>query len=509
MSHALHLPITILNGSEFIFLMQINDDEKPESVIPDTSEEEKKFCGRHPWITIISLSVGPIILFGATPFYEALELFMVQRQYGDAAVSILGMGSIIRALIMIFAKLPSCSISVKVSSLIAEKKLLHASQLVNDLLRVSILVGVIFPLIMIPNINGLLKFMSVPSEFLSESAKLLLPSMGLMIFISQFEVFSQVLMGEGKAYYYAIVQICSLAFSLFIVDPLMIFYFKAPIWSLSFAFSSGQVISGFIMAIMFYRGKFTLQPSLSMLCGRFSSEFKSALLITVPYFLYFFAGFVPPLILMKLILQSSQAAGIEGPMSSVLTSSLKVYSFFASINSGCLQGLPPAGAFAYAKKMYRRLISLFGHSMIIPFIVTSSVSTIMIFYPKQVLRIWIRSPISLEIANKFVPRMFYTYTVLPFAGACNMFFLSMKKSFLGSINPIVQSLSLLVGSIVLYNIFPNNPYNIIFALACQDVSAVISSLICLMSPLFEILNSREYQCGMEETSELNHELNNA
>jgi len=458
----------------------------------EVGEEEKKFCGRHPWITLLSLSIGPIVLFGAGPFYEALELFMVQRQYGDSAVSILGLGSIIRGLITIFCKLPSNSISVKVSSLLADKKVSEASQLVVDLFRVSILIGIVFPLFMYPNITTLLNFVNVPGEFMNESAKLLLPTLGLMIFISQFEIFSQVLMGEGKAYHYAISQIASLGVSLLIVDPIMIFLFKAPIWSLGFAFSSGQVLIGFILAFKFYQGKFTIQPRLSMLFQPFSKEMKSALKITVPYFLYYFAGFFPPLILMKFVMQSSKSIGLETIISGIMSASLKLYSFFSSISSGCLQGLPPSGSFAYTKKMYHRLVSLFKYSLIVPFLITSSVSLIMISFPKQIMSIWLSSPSSLEISKRFVPRMFYSFILLPFPSACNMFFLSMKKSGLGSINPIVQSTSLLIGSFVLYYSDPKDPFKTVLALACQDVAATIVSCFTLFSSLKELFSAPEY-----------------
>ena len=70
-----------------------------------SQDEEQRLGGSSPLVTIIKLSIGPMLFMTLTGFQDACDLYFVKNGYGTDGVTIISISAAIRAMVMAFASI--------------------------------------------------------------------------------------------------------------------------------------------------------------------------------------------------------------------------------------------------------------------------------------------------------------------------------------------------------------------------------------------------------------------
>jgi len=457
----------------------------------EKTPEEKAFTSHHPFVTLMMLCAGPLVFSMAATFHDFMDLFFVGKGYGQAGVAVVGMGALVRFVIVGFAAFAASSVVVKVSSLIAQNRYEDSAQLVVDLIRVAMVSDIILPIVFYFTIKDLLLFIQTPLSIIVLTEEYLFPVLFLMPIISVFNILCGTLLGEARANTCGLFQISALITSLFIADPILIFVFKVKIKYLTLAYFCGQVVFGSILLILYFSGFFSVKPKLSMFLKPFGKEIGNALYLTIPYFVGLFSSVFPPMVYMRYTNMAAEAAGNKEHVAAIMSAVIKPYNLIASLSIGFMTGLIPAGSFCYSAKLFKRTMQLCYYSIPVPLLTKILIVPIMIIKPSIIMKLWLSDPDTLKLCDKLVPFSFYTAFLQPFSEACNAMIMVTKRGILASIPPIARSLSLIAGTFLMYHYYGNRPEKIVFASVIEGVGSFLGAVACGMVPITEILKKAD------------------
>ena len=451
------------------------------------TEEYKIFCTHHPWKTILKQSIGYLIIQVASSFQTVIQNYYISKKYDERSLAILGMSSKITMIYFAFALLPGMTLSIKISGLLGEKKNEKASQLIFDMFKFGIGISIILPIITLPFIKELLKFMGVPLEFIEESSKIVFPSSLIMIFIIYADLFTNSLLGEGKSILFSYIQIIGIILSSFIIDPFFAFIIKAPLWVFSISIHSGQILCGIFLSIIYFNEKFTLKPKLKMFFLKVTDEFYNNLKLLISSFLYFSLIIVTSTITNKILLNSANKMGIDVEVATVLSVIGPVQLLLTNLMMGTFQGLGPSNSFVNSLKMRKRQFDFLKYSFIVPILIGILCTFIFFVFSKNIMNIWLKSENLLIISQKMIPIFFLTFSIQPIQRICVLFFLSTNDFSLSSILVSLTSFSTII-SLLFFNFFYfNNIFKLVYYSLMEHSINVILALSLLYFKISSML----------------------
>ena len=427
----------------------------------DNSKEDIKFGLYHPFKTLLMLTPGPLVFAFSSTFQDFMDLFFVKKRFMEYGVSIIGMAAMIRFILLGMASFMGSAITVRISALVAQKKFDEGGKLLVDAFKVMLCVDIVVPLLIFFFTKELLLFLGTVEENIKYCSQYLYPIMLSMFFVTVFQVFCCALLGEAKSNLCALIQILSLFVSLFIADPLFIFVFKFPLWSLGFAYVSGPIICGIGLGFFYFSGKFSIKPKLSTFLSPLSPEILTTLKLSLPSVVSIFSSVFPPMLMMSYTNAAAKAIGKKREVNVVISAMVKPYNLLASLSIGCFAGLAPAASYSYAVNRYNRTKRLFLYSMIIPESLIIVFGLLMIVSPNTVMGIYLSDQSSFEMSKLLVPTLYYTFFLTPISEACSSLLLATGHGALAIIPPASRSISMIIGSIVMYRFNKTSPQRVL------------------------------------------------
>jgi Na+-driven multidrug efflux pump len=473
--------------------MEQNINEDPQETISNITsvntdneiltEEDIRFGSKPPFATLMTLALGPLLSRTSAAFQDAIDLFIIKKGYGSRGIGVVALSAMVRNTIISFSMFMTTALMVQVSALAGQKRTSEAAQLVVDALRISILVGILMPTLTYFLRRYILQFLSCPDEYIDDSSKYVFCASTLSLFSSAFNVMCGALLGLGKSTYAGVLQIIAIAFPLCIVNPILCFAVKAPLWSLGFSYVSGQSVLSIVLFVLFFMGKYSIKPTFRMFLEKPSEFLGTTIGKSAQYVIFIFAQVIPPFFLLKFLINAAEAAGIPATTASqIFTTFIHPYSIIGTLASGFMAGFPSSAAYAYNAKLYKRVFQLLFNSQIVPVSIMSVLIIIVLAIPDKVQSIWIDDESILVYSHNIRPP-FYTEIIYSLFEALNSLLIATGHSFLGALPNAVLFMSRLGAVFIIHYTYKTNPWALFYSVPISDVCSLLTAILGAITPI--------------------------
>jgi Na+-driven multidrug efflux pump len=469
------------------------DKNKELHAIPNTlsanidnelvTEEDIRFGSKPPFATLMTLALGPLLSRVSASFQDAIDLFIIKKGYGSKGSGVVSLSAMIRNMIIAFSMFMSAALTVQVSALAGQKRTSEAAQLVVDSIRISILIGILMPILTYFLRNYILQFLECPAEYYDDSSKYVLCGSTLSLFSSVFNVLCGVLLGLGRSTYTGVLQIIAIAFPLCIVNPILCFAVKVPLWSLGFSYVSGQVVLAIVLFVMFFMGKYSIKPTFGMFLKKPSEFLGETIGKSAQYVIFIFAGVIPPFFLLKFLINSAVDVGIPATTASqIFTTFIHPYNIIGTLGQGFMAGFPSSAAYAYNAKLYKRVFQLLFKSQIVPLSVMAVLIIIVLAIPAKIQSIWVEDESILQYSHNIRPP-FYTEIIYSVFEALNGLLIATGHSFLGALPNAVLFISRLGAVFLIHYTNRSNPWALFYSMPISDICSLLTAVLGAITPI--------------------------
>ena len=399
--------------------MQVSLDSSEEN--PDSQkirDDDERLGNDHPFITIMKLSVGPFIFYTAKSFQDAIDLYFVKKAYEGVSknmVGIVSLAAVLRAIVEGVATFFTPALAFKTTELVAKNENEQVAQLLVDFIRIGIIIELLLPLILYFSLPALLNVLGAPNELHDDISHYVFFISLISVFISVFKCLSQVLNGLGKTFVQSMLEMGAIMFSLFIGDPIMMFGAKAGPSFLGVNYYIGTIFVSIALTIAFFKGKFAIKPTLRMFISKPSSELVPSLKTVTPFFAMLVFNTLGPIVALGNIIHAANNSQEEYKdyVSTVVSSVMKPLTILTSMVNGLTEALKSSGTWAFNHGKLNRLKKLMLYTLIVPMMIVTIISPIMIAKPTLIMNIWIPHKSMQQAVNVLAPILFYASWILP------------------------------------------------------------------------------------------------
>lgn len=477
---------------------QISSDV--EKSILDMPEDEKALGGHPPLLTVLYLSIGPLVQQIINALYSLIDTIYVAKALGQDGVEVYGAVFVVEFFAIAIAQFLSAGLSVRLSYLIGTRNVDECSQLYVDFLRLSIIFGILIPCCVLPITKPFVKWFGANESLSERCFQYMIPHSGLCLFNNFFMTCCGVLQATGRSITYAIVQVAAFVINIGCIDPIFLFVLKLPIWCASLATVLSQGIVGTTLIIMFFTGKFDISPKGKMFFSKFSKETSPALRLGLSTLVENLSLSLPLLLLQKYF--NSAATEIHEYDNCITSWAIveKLYLLIGGVCIGFSQGFLPAATYAYGARQYRRYTRLMLHSLWLSTLWSTVFSAVVILFPRQIVSFWSTDKHFQDIAVQIVPVLFYTALTLGIQYVVPCALQSMLRVFLSTtLSVLTLLLPMPVFSTILYftGDGKKNPRRMMFTYTFNDVYAVILCFLFAVVPIYKLLKLKDGEANFD------------
>ena len=387
----LSLPPKKLNNDDFI----------------EISGEEKRLGGSTPLLTVLILSIGPFISQSVQALYGMVNLYWVSKGIGDKGIEVFGAIYLLDFITIAFADYLMSSINIRLSYLFGETKVEECAQVFVDFVRISFLLSLLMPAIILPITKPVVEWFGAGKEISHMCFQYIIPTACFSFFTFLFMVICGLLQSEGHSIMFGIAQSSTLIINMILFCPLFLLVFKFGIWGASLATVISQLIVSVILAFLIFFGKFTVKPKLNMFIKKFSIETWEALKIGIASLLTYFAASLPEILLQKFLYTSAKHIGEYDTIVKAWGVIVKLFQLVCGTDDAIAIGFLPAASYAYGARRYNRILRLFFHSCWIGIIIAIIYTLFLIFFPRQISTIWSNDSDFLDKCQSMIPIVFF------------------------------------------------------------------------------------------------------
>lgn len=363
---------------------EVEDIEEGKDSEPEVKEslEHYRLSGRKPLITILYLSVGPILAQVTGALKGIISTVWVSTALGEIAVTAISTIGVYDGLSRSFGFFLSSAGSSKISQLYGQHREDEASQVVVDIMRLSLIFGIIVPSILGPTVRPLSVWLGASENVVEQCHEYMLPINILTFSTIMFISLGGCLQGEGRSMFFSVLNVVTLIFNMCVLDPLLLLAFHSGIWGASMGQAFSEFIPGCILFVMYFMGSFGVKPKLSQFIKPFSPHIIPSLKVGVSQLILNISQMVPSILVRKFIGMASGEEGFNDAMAGYNT----LVRFMILTNSVIIAftlGYVPAASYSYAAQDYKRWFRLSMHCTWLTFIWGSFTSILTWSIPRQ------------------------------------------------------------------------------------------------------------------------------
>ncbi|OHS97894.1 MatE family protein [Tritrichomonas foetus] len=327
------------------------------------SEEDIRLGGSPPLKTIVILSIGPLISQITGAMYGIINTVWISKAIGDNGLTAISTYNNFDTIGRAFAFFLQVASSAKISSLFGAGLKNEASQVFSDLLRLTIVCGIISPGVFLPITKLAARWFGASEDIVSLGYEFIFPNMMSTIVPCVYLLCCGCLQAEGRSWLFSIVQVSSLVSNMVIFAPFFLFACKSGIAGVAYSTICAELIPGVILTVLFYMGKFSIKPHPSDLLKKFSVHTWPAVKIGFSQLLYQLSLALPGLLIRKFF---GVACGDDRTMWNDIMAGFNTFCRFwtliMAVPTAMTIGFVPAGSFAFAAQRNYRFIRLLLHS---------------------------------------------------------------------------------------------------------------------------------------------------
>lgn len=138
-------------------------------------EEIYRLAGRKPLITILHLMVGPVISQVTGALYGILNSIWVSKKLGEQGLSAVATEITLEGIGKAFGFFLMIAGSTKISQLFGRKQFEDATQVACDLIRLTIVCGIIVPVAILPSHNPMCRWFQASEKTTEWGFQYILP----------------------------------------------------------------------------------------------------------------------------------------------------------------------------------------------------------------------------------------------------------------------------------------------------------------------------------------------
>ncbi|KAK8899172.1 hypothetical protein M9Y10_001474 [Tritrichomonas musculus] len=443
-------------------------------------QSKARFQKHSAFITLISMSFGPLVMLVITKVMDFVELFFLTKRFSQSSpikpVQLQGFSNFCSSAIIIIITYFSTAISTRLGRFIGESRKKDAVQFFTDVTKL----GIIFLILSLPFLQfliyPLLKFMKCPENMLSHCFSLVLITFSSSPFIFLFNISCSFLQSVGRSFLNGLLHIIQSIFQVVLLTPLFLFVFKIDITFISLQWSISQALIGLILFIMIYSNKFGYSVNFStyplpVLTATFQT-LKNALSSVVS----FLCNVTPPIFFMRFLLSTVKSPEKVDSLAGIQSIYVKVDSLGSSVSLAVSIGFLTVGTFDYGAHDNRRLLKCFGFAILISVLFDAVFSCFMIIEPNLISSIYLDSSIDIAFSKKILKIPFYTNWFSSINVMCKTLHLCIGKPLRASFLSFIEAFFLIFFSYVLSIRYTNQPEKVYMTYNISDILLLILSV---------------------------------
>lgn len=465
-------------------------------------DETRHFNSRSPLVTLLIMAIGPLLTNLGLAGADMIDLMLISARFIDDkdsyAVQLVGFSFVMIILTMQVAIFYSQVILVRLSGLIGEGKRSDAAQFLVDCFRIAICGSWIYLSIAPYIVRPILQFAGCTTDLIDRAECLVRIVMAGLPVVMIYHLSCAFIQAIGKSILNGALHVVGIAVQCAVFSPIFLFLFKIDVTECQLASVLAQSIVGLVLFIFIFKGKFSIQPKLSMFFNPISKEVFKALLMASPSLIASATMLLPPTLILRFL---TQAAGDEATnYAGVYTIFQKIVLIAGSVPIALAMGLTSAGTHAYGAQDYKRFLKYFGWSvcialgfqcMIVPFIISK---------PRLLGKLFFNDETILDLTEKMLPIPFYTFPLQGLTFMCGCILVCMKKPLFSMLPQLIQLVILIAVAKVFSVKYHDCPMKIFYAFNISDGSSFIISILFLIKPLIDVFKKSKDCAGSPEES---------
>ena len=329
--------------------------------------EHFRLAGRPPLSTILHLSIGPMVSQVVGALYSIVDTIWVSRACGDRGMAAVSTYNCFDNIGRSFGFFLCTAASQKTSQLFGQHKTEEIAQIYCDLMRCTIICGLIVPAILIPTVRPCARWFGAEESLVQYGFQYIAPlcwgSVGTCVFLCN----GGFLQGEGRTHVFAMMELFSFFLNGLLFDPFLLLYGKLGVRGAAISTLCAEIIPALMLFGWYMKGAFAVKPQWRGFIRKFSPHTWSALKVGLSQLFANLSFFVPTILVRKLIGLSVPEGEFDDAFAGynvTIRFSYLTNAVFQAINQGFL----PAGSYANGAKKYKRWLWLVWHAIWINFL---------------------------------------------------------------------------------------------------------------------------------------------
>lgn len=472
-------------------------EDEPEEM--HKSLEHYRLSGRPPLHTVFALSSGPFLAQVTGALKGIISTIWISMALGEVALAAISTIGVYDGISRAFGFFLSASGASKISQLYGQHREDEASQVVVDIIRIALIFGVVVPSILGPTVRPLCIWFGANSEVVELSKEYMLPINVMTFSTCLFIGLGGCMQGEGRSFFFSMLNIASLILGMAGIDPLLLLAFKTGIWGASCGQAFSEFVPAFIIFIMYFMGKFGVKPKFAQFIKPFSPHTLPSLKVGISQFIANVSQTIPSILVRKLMgdaLGDRYNDGMAG-----FNTEIRFMIITNAVIIAVTNGFLPAASYAIASKQYKRWFWLCFHCIWITFVWGSFTSVLTWTIPRELSKMFGKSEGYLEMSGEMV-KIGNALGFVVFGRFCGVSFLqSMQKGMLASILSITAHFfSIIIFSLVLYYTDKHDGVRILWCYALAHAFGFVTAIIALAKPVYDIYKEMRWM-ETEDTSD--------
>ena len=463
------------------------DIEKEKAMEDDNTltDEDKRLGGSPALKTTLVLSAGPLISQIASALYGIINTIWISRALGEIGMSAISTYQNFDTFARSFASFLQVSATAKISSLYGSGQSKEASQVFSDLLRISIICGLITPAIGIPACYPCVKWFGASDEVADMGYDYIVPLLSVSFIPCIFLVCCGSLQAEGRSWLFSITQVAALVMDCLLFCPLFLLGIKTGISGSSYALALAELIPSVIIITMFYLGKFGIKPHPRELIRMPSPHTWGALKVGLPQLIFQLSLAIPGILIRKIFgLACNSDTAVFNHIMAAYNVFNRLWNLISAIPNAINIGFIPAASYAYSADRSMRVIRLLVHATWIAVAWGTLCMILCEAAPRQLASIFSSSPEYLDWSEIVLRNGNWGTFVAEVPGIIISLLQAMKKGAQAiSLSFLVHFLPIPLFSSILYFTDTDNLPRIVY---CYPLQAAWGTVISLPFAIFAI-----------------------
>ncbi|KAH0795314.1 MatE family protein [Histomonas meleagridis] len=474
---------------------QEEEDAREEELIQEEKkkkDEHYRLGARPPLITILSLLAGPLISQLTNAFYGIIDSMYISKFVGPYGLTVVSSCYVIDYVAIAFGNFLNIATSSKISYLYGSGRQNEAPQVLADLIRVALIIGVLIPAILLPSTKPLLLWLSNDQSIANEGFYYVLPHMCCSFSATMYLCVLGVLEAEGRTWTFGFCQLSSLIANMALWDPLLLIGVKTGVWGASLATVLSEFVPMSAIVICLFKGRFTTRLHWRLFVQKFNKETYNALLVAISALLMNLSTTIPEVVLQKFVSNAARAIGEFNDIMALWNILLRLYQLAICIILAFNTAYLPPTSYAFGAGRYKRILFLSLHAFWIMCLWTMIVTIVMCIWPDKIAGIWNSTERILYWAKIIIPNNFYTMMLCPMRMLTASFLQAIKKPLLaGLVSVFTSLLPLPIFSTITYLNNKTDPGEIFKAYIYNDTFSFVVSFCFAGVSMYKLLRSKK------------------